>query len=209
MSEEHKPDLIWDNYEIAMGHAKAMVEDGYVMCNIAGCGQAIQPCDMRSHLCEHNPDAENISEKCLKDFFEELDEDTAFGIIQCDQDLGELEWDDFIINLEDYMNALNPDGHWYVEGFNLGWRRLNGYNTFSTTDAKEFIQKITPDSQWSLQMWKKDDCLRFNISSHDSPMGSTVIAYVAKECPECGDIVEAEDLKTTPTGTYCKSCLGM
>lgn len=115
----------------------------------------------------------------LREEDENLSEEQAFSQAAQDHDLFEHEWDYLLDSLNEKMKEINEDGYWRVEVENFGWRNLDGWQKLYTTNAKEFLQKILPDTDCTFHIFVVDDdetpgakMLSIRNWHHDSPMGN-------------------------------------
>ena len=101
-------------------------------------------------------------------------EDEAFDLAICDYDLMEWEFEDFKEQLKVILNDISPNGSFYVEGRNMGWRHLSGHIKIQIDTAESYIEKTFPKtSEWTLrgQYDPKIKKLKYTLSHHDAPTG--------------------------------------
>jgi len=89
-------------------------------------------------------------------------------------DEGDLDWyaEDFFMSIQEWIS--NNPGPYIVKGTRMGWQSRSGHTIFDTDDAKEFFNKITPNTgDLTFRMWKELDTDKVvaSISHHDAPMG--------------------------------------
>ena len=111
-----------------------------------------------------------------------LSENKAFSLASEDSDIIQFAWDDIIDCLQEIMNDFNPQGHWHIEGRNMGWQNRSGTKDFYCDDAKDFIKSIFPDtSEFSFTLTVEADHLFIRISHHDAPTGESRLCYIGSE----------------------------
>jgi hypothetical protein len=101
------------------------------------------------------------------------------GIVGCDEDGNQHEpdeddyamhWQDFLYEIEAWMDK-NP-GPYIVKGTGMGWRQRYGVLFINPSDARTFVQKVTPKtSDFTFRMYEKDGKYLGSISHHDAPTG--------------------------------------
>ena len=105
------------------------------------------------------------------------DESTYFDETDDEDDLADLiqiSFENFLDEFISILQQISPAGFFFVEGRNMGWRRLSGYLDVSAGGAREFISKAFPKtSEWSLRgsfdITRK--ILEFSLYHHDAPTG--------------------------------------
>lgn len=109
-------------------------------------------------------------------------EDEAFSMAISDTQVMEWEFDDFKEQLKAILDDISPEGFFYVEGRNMGWRHLSGHAVIKADNADSFIQKAFPKtSEWTFRGTydpvKK--ALDYTLYHHDAPTGEfyTVTAH--------------------------------
>lgn len=133
----------------------------------------------------------------LREEDDTLSEDEAWNRASQDDFLFEHEWEYLIDALEEKMKEINEDGYWLVRVENFGWRSLDGYQKFQTTDAKEFLRKVLPDTDCTFHIFVSDDAqsggkmLSIRNWHHDSPMGNEW--YYARPISEASFYDEEEE----------------
>ncbi len=99
--------------------------------------------------------------------------DTAWNMAASDQDLFTFEWDYLLENLSEKLDEINPEGYWYCEVKNFGWRNLNGWNNFNSNNGQEFLRQILPDTDCTFRIYiDEDNTIRIQNFHHDSPTGN-------------------------------------
>lgn len=80
----------------------------------------------------------------------------------------------------DYLNDLvDCDDYWHVEATGVGWRNLDGFNTFECDNAEDWIQKVVGfDCAWTFRIRSigrdengKAENLIAKVYHHDLPTG--------------------------------------
>lgn len=106
--------------------------------------------------------------------------DDFFGLfddVTPSQDDYEMAWEDTLNGLDDCVDRLLKDkmGIVLVMGSNLDWRGRGGYQymNVNSLSAKDIVNKLTPNCEFSIRVFDdKDGELYFVISHHDCPTGS-------------------------------------
>jgi hypothetical protein len=64
----------------------------------------------------------------------------------------------------------------FAYGLSLTWRNVAGYTEFETFSARTLVDKLTPNSEFSIQFLKTENkgIIEVIISHHDKPMGETM-----------------------------------
>ena len=104
--------------------------------------------------------------------FSMLSEEEQYESVCQDQDLLRFEWEDFLGFLDDWVADLNPNGWFYCEVKNFGWRKLNGEKEFRARNAKEFLREILPDTDCTFKIFQEPGQLRIVNRHHDNWDGS-------------------------------------
>lgn len=99
-------------------------------------------------------------------------EEAAYDRVYSDQDLFQQEWEDLTDALGERLEAINPDGHWYVEVHNFGWRNQHGYKEFTADDGRTFLQEILPNTDCRFRIYFHDKEIHIQNFHHDSPTGN-------------------------------------
>jgi hypothetical protein len=92
-----------------------------------------------------------------------------------DEHDAEWMWDDFIYEVETMMKKMRTK-KFFVYGLSLTWRRVAGYFVFETESARTLVDKLTPNSDFSIQFLKTENkgIIEVIISHHDAPTGETM-----------------------------------
>lgn len=122
-------------------------------------------------------DETEIAQNKAKDLLETgtaSNEEDAFNMAICDYDLMEWEFEDFKEHLKAILDDISPDGSFYIEGRNMGWRHLSAHVKIQADSAEDYIEKTFPKtSEWSLrgEYDPKIKKLEYTLSHHDAPTG--------------------------------------
>ncbi len=88
----------------------------------------------------------------------------------------DYEWEDSVHTVQTIMNRLRIK-NWFVYGFNLTWQNIAGYKYVQTHDAQTFLNKISPNGEWKMKIYKNGrSSIRVVNYHHDKPMGETMYA---------------------------------
>jgi hypothetical protein len=118
------------------------------------------------------------------------DEDELFSLVAEDSTLFEMAFECLFDSIQEAMNNImkryKTKGYWLAQGSNLTWRNLSGEQIIYTKEAKELVNKITPNCDFSIKVYKIKGGLNFIVSHHDCPMGSSIDVFHlnAKEVKE-------------------------
>ena len=84
-------------------------------------------------------------------------------------------WEDFIYEVEAMMKKMRTK-KFFAYGLSLTWRNVAGYTEFETFSARTLVDKLTPNSEFSIQFLKTENkgIIEVIISHHDKPMGETM-----------------------------------
>ena len=140
------------------------------------------------------------------------EKDKIFEDVSGDSWLFEDEWNSEMEYLTEVMNRINPDGVWWAEGSNLGWRHLSGHKAFEATTGKKLMEEILPKTDCTFKVYEVameggGSFLGIRNSHHDAPMGEHYRLDVAQKCEKCGEIVENNTLtEDDDYGMICKEC---
>jgi hypothetical protein len=109
-------------------------------------------------------------------------ENEAFEMAITDSDWMEWEFEDFKDQLKSILDDISPEGRFYVEGRNMGWRRLSGHAEIEASSAENYMEKAFPKtSEWTFQgsydAAKK--ALEYRLYHHDSPTGEIYSVYAS------------------------------
>jgi len=85
----------------------------------------------------------------------------------------EIAWDDLLLNLQAYLNKINPLGYWKASVKNFGWRNLDGQKRFFADTTKNFLRVILPDCDCHFNIYKNGKRgIAIQNYHHDSPTGN-------------------------------------
>ena len=109
-------------------------------------------------------------------------EEEAFSMAISDMDVMQWEFDDFKEQLKAILDDISPEGFFYVEGRNMGWRHLSGNADIKADSAEGYIEKAFPKtSEWTFRGTydPQKKALDYTLYHHDAPTGEfyTVIAH--------------------------------
>ena len=109
-------------------------------------------------------------------------EDEAFSMAISDTQVMEWEFDDFKEQLKAILDDISPEGFFYVEGRNMGWRHLSGHAVIKADNADSFIEKAFPKTSECTFRGTYDPVkktLDYTLYHHDAPTGEfyTVTAH--------------------------------
>ena len=84
-------------------------------------------------------------------------------------------WDDFLYEVQAMMKRMGIK-KFFAYGLSLTWRNVAGYTTFETDKARVLIDKLTPNSDYTIQFLATANrgIVEVIISHHDKPMGETM-----------------------------------
>jgi hypothetical protein len=108
-----------------------------------------------------------------------------------DHDLFRFHWRDLCGALTEMMEQRNPNGWWYAEMENFGWRKLDGHKAFRAGTGEKLLRQILPDTECTFHVYDYAGGRGFAINNfhHDSPVGKEwyyVELLDHAECPDCG-----------------------
>jgi len=136
-------------------------------------------------------------------------EEEAYKMVDDDNDLFQMAWDD----LECYLTELmkRGDGAWYAEVNDFGWRSLDGQCYFSAENGKDFLRAILPDTDCTFYIHDYYDGKGFAIQNyhHDSPVGKEwyyVLPDDRKTCDWCGDLIHNAISCAYCSMVICEDC---
>lgn len=89
-----------------------------------------------------------------------------------DADIIELIWEDLICDLTELIKEINPDGYWYCEVENFGWRKSDGHAFLEFDNGRSLISKVLPKTDCSFNVFQEDNIIRIQNFHHDSPCGN-------------------------------------
>ena len=102
-----------------------------------------------------------------------------------EDDIG-FAFDDFLENFSAILALISEHGRFYIEGRQMGWRRLSGSLTLSAGNARAFIAAAFPrTAEWSLR-GVYEPChriLTYTLWHHDAPTGEFYTVRAADEPP--------------------------
>lgn len=84
----------------------------------------------------------------------------------------EFAWEDLLSELQLLLDKKNPGGHWFAKVENFGWLNQSGTKEFETTDARDFLQSILPETDCTFKIFEYEDGLAIQNYHHDSPTGN-------------------------------------
>jgi len=92
-----------------------------------------------------------------------------------DSEDDQFYWEDFIYEVEAMMKKMRTK-KFFAYGLSLTWRNVAGYTEFETYSARTLVDKLTPNSEFSIQFLKTENkgIIEVIISHHDKPMGETM-----------------------------------
>lgn len=92
-----------------------------------------------------------------------------------DSEDDQFYFEDFIYEVETMMKKMRTK-KFFAYGLSLTWRNVAGYTTFETYSARTLVDKLTPNSDFSIKFLKTDNkgIIEVIISHHDKPMGETM-----------------------------------
>jgi len=100
-----------------------------------------------------------------------LDEEQAFELATNDYDLYQFEWDCLCDELTEIMSRINPDGRWYCEVSNFGWRHLDGHCRFKAESGRVFLQAVLPKTDCTFKLYDRGSHIVVDNAHHDAPCG--------------------------------------
>ena len=92
-----------------------------------------------------------------------------------DEDMVYDYFDDFLYEVQDMINRMRTK-NFFCYGLKLTWRNVAGYTKFKTTDARTLIDKITPNTDFSIKFLKTDKkgVIEVITYHHDAPTGEVM-----------------------------------
>ena len=90
-------------------------------------------------------------------------------------DMQDIIFDDFIYDVQHMIDKMRTK-KFFCYGLSLTWRNVAGYTEFETTDARTLIDKITPNTDFSIKFLKTDQrgVVEVITYHHDAPTGETM-----------------------------------
>ena len=84
-------------------------------------------------------------------------------------------YEDFLYEVKSMMKKMRTN-KFFAYGLSLTWRNVAGYTTFETNSAGTLVDKLAPNSDFSIQFLKTDNkgIIEVIIHHHDKPMGETM-----------------------------------
>ena len=111
-----------------------------------------------------------------------------------DSDIYQFAWDDLKDGLTEALTAKNPNNlPWRLDGSNLGWQARSGYMYVETNDGAEFLNKVLPKTDVTIEVYDEGDALHFKVYHHDAPTGEHY--YARPEAPKEEEDIGAESSK--------------
>lgn len=102
------------------------------------------------------------------------DESEALEMASLDYEMLEFEFEDFLETFDGILKDISPQGLFFVEGRNMGWRHLSGSLDFAAHNARSFIAMAFPrTTEWSLRgvFDRGAKILTYTLYHHDAPAG--------------------------------------
>lgn len=92
-----------------------------------------------------------------------------------DEDLHDFIWDDFLCEVDTMIKKMRTK-KFFAYGLSLTWRNVAGYTEFETESASVLVNKITPNSEFSIKFLATENkgIIEVITSHHDAPMGETM-----------------------------------
>jgi len=106
------------------------------------------------HYYEEKPDEETVTNEVYN----------SYGIM-------EDQWEFLLEDLNGIIKKRNPDGYWFAEVSNFGWRGLDGHSYCHADNAKDFLSKILPKTDCTFRIFNYGKGFAIQNFHHDSPMG--------------------------------------
>jgi hypothetical protein len=87
----------------------------------------------------------------------------------------EWMWYDFLEEVGTIMKKMRTK-KFFAYGLSLTWRNVAGYTEFETESARTLVDKLTPDSEFSIKFLATENkgIIEVIISHHDKPTGETM-----------------------------------
>lgn len=118
--------------------------------------------------------ADDLKEQHKAETGEELDDNKAFQEACKDQFVFDDAWNWVCERMTELMKKINPDSHrWRADASNFGWRKLNGYKSFSADNGEKLFREVLPQTDCTFEVWYEEGEAKFTITNrhHDSPCG--------------------------------------
>lgn len=84
----------------------------------------------------------------------------------------EFEYEDFLCELDEFLEKFNPKAFWYCRVENFGWLKQSGKKYFFAENGKDFLNKILPRTECNFKIYKSKNELQIQNYHHDSPHGN-------------------------------------
>ena len=87
----------------------------------------------------------------------------------------QIYWEDFLDEVKTMMKKMRTK-KFFAYGLSLTWRNVAGYTAFETDSARTLVDKLTPNSDYTILFLKTDNkgIIEVEIKHHDKPMGETM-----------------------------------
>ena len=84
-------------------------------------------------------------------------------------------FEDFLEEVDTMMKKMRTK-KFFAYGLSLTWRNVAGYTAFETDKARVLVDKLTPNSDFSIRFMATDNkgIIEVTIWHHDSPLGETM-----------------------------------
>jgi hypothetical protein len=88
---------------------------------------------------------------------------------------GEWMFEDFLEEVDTMMKKMRTK-KFFAYGLSLTWRNVAGYTAFETDKARVLVDKLTPNSDFSIRFMATDNkgIIEVTIWHHDAPTGETM-----------------------------------
>ena len=84
----------------------------------------------------------------------------------------EFEWEYLLEELDELLKEVNPEGYWYCEVENFGWRNQSGHAYLKFDTGREMLCKVLPKTDCSFNIFREKNNIRIQNYHHDSPVGN-------------------------------------
>ena len=84
----------------------------------------------------------------------------------------EFEWDYLLEELDELPKEVNPEGYWYCEVENFGWRNQSGHAYIEFKSGREMLCKVLPKTDCSFNIFREENIIKIQNYHHDSPTGN-------------------------------------
>ena len=87
----------------------------------------------------------------------------------------QIYWEDFLDEVKTMMKKMRTK-KFFAYGLSLTWRNVAGYTTFETDNARTLVDKLTPNSDYTILFLKTDNkgIIEVEIKHHDAPLGESM-----------------------------------